>query len=137
MIATRRQPEAPAGLEGRIDLLRPEQLPELMSQSDFIVLALPLTSGTEDMFDAGLLSQAKEGAWLINVARGALVDERALVRAVSEGPLGGAVLDAFRNEPLPPDSPLIQLAEHHRHAAYVVVEWPRARAQHRPLLREP
>jgi phosphoglycerate dehydrogenase-like enzyme len=109
VIATRRQHVAPQGLEGRIELLRPEQLPDLMSQSDFIVLALPLTSGTEDMFDAGLLSHAKEGSWLINVARGALVDERAMLRAVREGPLAGAVLDAFRDEPLPPDSPLYNL----------------------------
>ena len=106
VIATRRQREAPEGLEGRIELRRPEQLPELMSESDFIVLALPLTSGTEDMFDAGLLSHAKQGAWLINVARGALVDERAMLRAVREGWLGGVVLDAFRTEPLPPDSAL-------------------------------
>jgi phosphoglycerate dehydrogenase-like enzyme len=57
------------------------------------------------MFDGALLAQAKPGAWLINVARGALVDDRALLRAVREGPLGGAVLDAFRDEPLPADSP--------------------------------
>jgi phosphoglycerate dehydrogenase-like enzyme len=106
VIATRRQSGAPAGLAGRLEVLPPEQLAELMSQSDFIVLALPLTSGTEGMFDAGLLSHAKRGSWLINVARGQLIDDRALLRAVREGPLGGAVLDAFRDEPLPADSPL-------------------------------
>jgi phosphoglycerate dehydrogenase-like enzyme len=106
VIATRRQPGPPEGLSGRIEVLAPEQLPDLMTESDFIVLALPLTSGTEGMFDAGLLAHAKPGSWLINVARGALVDDRALLRAVREGPLGGAVLDAFRDEPLPPDSPL-------------------------------
>jgi phosphoglycerate dehydrogenase-like enzyme len=106
VIATRRQRDKSDGLTGNIEILPPEQLPDLMSQSDFIVLALPLTSGTEDMFDAGLLSHAKPGSWLINVARGALIDERALLRAVTDGPLGGAVLDAFRDEPLPPDSAL-------------------------------
>jgi phosphoglycerate dehydrogenase-like enzyme len=106
VIATRRQPGAPEGLAGRIEVLPREQLPDLMSRSDFIVLALPLTSGTEDMFDDNLLGHAKPGSWLINVARGALVDERALLRVVREGPLGGAVLDAFRDEPLPDDSPL-------------------------------
>ena len=106
VIATRRQPGAPTGLAGRLEVLQPEQLPELMSQSDFIVLALPLTSGTEGMFDGPLLAQAKPGAWLINVARGALIDDRALLRAVNEGHLGGAALDAFRDEPLPDDSPL-------------------------------
>ena len=106
VIATRRQSGAADGLAGNIEILPPEQLPDLMSRSDFIVLALPLTSGTEGMFDAGLLSHAKPGSWLINVARGALIDDRALLRAVSDGPLGGAVLDAFRDEPLPADSPL-------------------------------
>ena len=86
---------------------RREQLPELMSRSDFVVLALPLTSGTEDMFDAGLLAHAKPGAWLINVARGALIDERALLRALHEGRIGGAVLDTLpRRAPAEPDSPL-------------------------------
>jgi phosphoglycerate dehydrogenase-like enzyme len=106
VIATRRQPGSADGPEGNIEVLRPEQTPELMSLSDFIVLALPLTSGTEGMFDAGLLSNAKPGSWLINVARGALIDDRALLRAVTDGPLAGAVLDAFRDEPLPRDSAL-------------------------------
>lgn len=106
VIATRRTPDARDALAGQVEILRSEQLPDLMRRSDFIVLALPLTSGTENMFDARLLAQAKPGAWLINVARGPLIDDRALLRAVREGPLGGAVLDAFRDEPLPPDSPL-------------------------------
>jgi phosphoglycerate dehydrogenase-like enzyme len=105
VIATRRQADADSGLPPDAEVLAAAQLPELMSRSDFIVLALPLTSGTEGMFDDALLASAKPGAWLINVARGALVDDRALLRAVREGPLGGAVLDAFRDEPLPPDSP--------------------------------
>jgi phosphoglycerate dehydrogenase-like enzyme len=105
VIATRRQVSADAGLPGA-EILAPEQLPELMSRSDFIVLALPLTSGTEGMVDDALLANAKPGAWLVNVARGALIDDRALLRAVREGPLGGAILDAFRDEPLPAESPL-------------------------------
>ncbi len=93
-------------LTALMDMLPPEGLPELMAQSDFIVLALPLTPETTDLFNAQLLTQAKQGAWLINIARGALVDERALIRAVRDGRLGGAVLDAFREEPLPADSEL-------------------------------
>jgi phosphoglycerate dehydrogenase-like enzyme len=79
----------------------PETLPELLGESDFIVLAAPLTPETEDMIDADTLALVKPGAWLINVARGRLIDERALLRALRDGPLGGAVLDTFREEPLP------------------------------------
>ena len=79
----------------------PETLPELLAESDFIVLAAPLTSETEQMINAETLAMVKPGAWLINVARGRLIDERALIRALREGELGGAVLDTFRDEPLP------------------------------------
>jgi phosphoglycerate dehydrogenase-like enzyme len=89
-----------------IDLLPPDGLPALMSRSDFVVLALPLTPETESMVNAELLAHAKPGSWLINIARGALIDDRDLIRAVREGRLGGAVLDAFREEPLPADSEL-------------------------------
>jgi phosphoglycerate dehydrogenase-like enzyme len=78
----------------------PETLPELLAESDFIVLAAPLTPQTEDMINDETLALVKPGAWLINVARGRLIDERALLRALREGPLGGAVLDTFREEPL-------------------------------------
>ncbi len=104
VIATRRSDES-ANLPG-VTLLASERLPELMAQSDFVVLALPLTPDTENLFDEETLAHAKPGAWLINIARGALIDERALVRAVRDGRLGGAVLDALRQEPLPPDSEL-------------------------------
>ncbi len=87
----------------------PETLPELLGESDFIVLAAPLTTETESMINDETLALVKPGAWLINVARGRLIDERALLRALHEGPLGGAVLDTFRDEPLPPSSPFYDL----------------------------
>jgi len=87
----------------------PETLPELLAESDFIVLAAPLTPETEDLIDAEALAQFKPGAWLINVARGRLIDERALLRALRDGNLGGAVLDTFRDEPLPPMSSFYDL----------------------------
>ena len=79
----------------------PDTLSELLGESDFIVLAAPLTPETEDMINSETLAMVKPGAWLINVARGRLIDERALLRALRDGPLGGAVLDTFREEPLP------------------------------------
>ena len=112
VMATRRHPSLDGGEEEEdellalIDLLPPDGLPELMAESDFVVLALPLTNETASLFDAELLAQAKPGSWLINIARGALVDDRALIRAVRDGRLGGAILDAFREEPLPADSEL-------------------------------
>jgi phosphoglycerate dehydrogenase-like enzyme len=87
----------------------PETLPELLGESDFIVLAAPLTPETEEMINAETLAMVKPGAWLINVARGRLIDERALLRALRDGPLGGAVLDTFRDEPLPPMSSFYDL----------------------------
>ena len=78
----------------------------MLGESDFVVLALPLTPETDTLMDAARFAQMKPGAWLINVARGQLVDERALLRALRDGRLGGAVLDCLREEPLPPTSPL-------------------------------
>jgi phosphoglycerate dehydrogenase-like enzyme len=82
----------------------PETLPDLLGESDFIVLAAPLTPETEEMINAETLAMVKPGAWLINVARGRLVDEAALVRSLRDGALGGAILDTFRDEPLAPTS---------------------------------
>jgi phosphoglycerate dehydrogenase-like enzyme len=87
-------------------VLSSDQLHELLAASDFVVLALPLTDETESLMDAAHLARMRHGAWLINVARGGLVDEHALVRALGEGVIGGAVLDTLREEPLAPDSPL-------------------------------
>ncbi len=90
-------------------VLGPDQLTELLSESDFVVLAAPLTPETENMIDARALSAMKPGAWLINVARGRLIDDRDLLRALKEGHIGGAVLDTFAEEPLPPTSPFYDL----------------------------
>jgi phosphoglycerate dehydrogenase-like enzyme len=87
----------------------PEMLPELLAESDFIVLAAPLTPETHEMINDRTLAMVKPGAWLINVARGRLIDERALLRALEDGPLGGAVLDTFHDEPLPPESAFYSL----------------------------
>jgi len=99
----------PAAADSLDAVWGPEMLPALLGESDFVVLALPLTPDTEDLIDAAALGQMKPGSWLINVARGRLVDDRALLRALREGPLGGAILDAFREEPLLPSSPFYDL----------------------------
>ena len=87
-------------------LKEPVALSEMLAESDFVVLALPLTATTDRLMDAARLAQMKPGAWLINVARGRLIDERALVRALRDGHLGGAILDTILEEPLPATSAL-------------------------------
>jgi phosphoglycerate dehydrogenase-like enzyme len=111
VIATRRRPGDGLGEDGPAPdrLLGPDALPELLAVSDFVVLAAPLTPETEGMIDDAALGAMKPGAWLINIARGRLVDERALVRALRDGSIGGAVLDTFRDEPLPETSPFYEL----------------------------
>ncbi len=121
VMATRRRPDAGwqaadgAGDEPYLGslmldrVLAPEQLPELLAESDFVVLAAPLTGDTRGLIGEDAITRLKPGAWIINVARGELVDERALARALRDGRLGGAVLDTFREEPLPATSPLYDL----------------------------
>src|SRR5690606_24357013 len=83
-------------------------LPGLVPHADWIVLAAPLTRETRGMVGKKLLDRCR-GAWLINVARGGLVDEQALLEALDEGRLGGAALDVFEKEPLPKRSPPWQI----------------------------
>jgi phosphoglycerate dehydrogenase-like enzyme len=81
------------------------ELPALLPSADVVVLVLPLTDETRGLVDAGFLAAMKEGALLVNVARGAVVDTPALVSALHAGRVRAA-LDVVDTEPLPPDSPL-------------------------------
>jgi phosphoglycerate dehydrogenase-like enzyme len=105
VLATRRHPDRGAA-EANVELLGLDQLDELLARSDVVVVAAPLTDETAGMIGAPQLREMREGAWLINIARGRLLDELALRRALEAGWIGGAVLDVFTEEPLPPDSPL-------------------------------
>jgi phosphoglycerate dehydrogenase-like enzyme len=82
------------------------QIDGALAEADFVVLAAPTTPQTKRMMNAERLGLMKEGSWLINVGRGALVDEAALLEALHNGRPGGAALDVFAREPLPADSPL-------------------------------
>lgn len=86
----------------------PEALHELLGASDVVLIAAPLTRQTAGMFDTAAFAAMRTGSFLINVARGGICDEMALLRALEDGHLGGAAFDVFEQEPLPPDNPLWQ-----------------------------
>jgi phosphoglycerate dehydrogenase-like enzyme len=78
----------------------------MLPECDYVVLTVPYTSATHHLLDRQALRLMKPTSVLINVARGAVVDEAALVHALREGWIAGAALDVFEEEPLPDDSPL-------------------------------
>jgi len=85
------------------------QLPELLGQSDYIVLSVPLTPATEHLIGETELRAMKRTAYLVNIARGRVIDEAALIRALQEHWIAGAGLDVASKEPLSEDSPLYSL----------------------------
>jgi D-3-phosphoglycerate dehydrogenase len=97
-------PEAAAELGARL-----LPLPELLAESDYVSLHTPLTPETRHLIGAAELAAMKPTAMLINTARGPVVDEAALVEALTSGGIAAAGLDVFEEEPLPPDSPLCRL----------------------------
>ena len=84
----------------------PKDLDRVLADSDFIVVSAPVTIATKHLIDAHALAAMKPDAYLINVARGVLVDQAALIAALEQKKIGGAALDVFEEEPLPADSPL-------------------------------
>jgi D-3-phosphoglycerate dehydrogenase len=86
-----------------------DRLKEAVAEADFVVLSVRATNENVHMIDAGVIAAMKPGAILINVARGSLVDEKALYDAIKSGRLSGAGLDVEEHEPLPLDDPLLTL----------------------------
>jgi len=104
VIGMRRNPErgTPAGVD---EVIGPSDRARLLAEADVVVIAAPFTRETNRLLDAGAIAGMKAGAIVINIARGQLIDEAALAEALESGRLGGAALDVFTAEPLPPDSP--------------------------------
>ena len=96
-----RTPEDPVD-----ELITPAQLPAALPRADFLILTCPLTAATRGMIDARALALLKPTASFINVSRGEVVDERALIDALQRRAIAGAYLDVYQEEPLPADSPL-------------------------------
>ena len=104
VIATKRDPAT--GAHGADAVHGNERLHELLRQADVVVLTCPLTPETEHLIDAAALAAMKPSAHLVNVARGRVVDEDALIEALQQRRIAGAGLDVTREEPLPASSPL-------------------------------
>jgi len=108
VIAVREHPEN-SKPESILEVLPVSRLDELLARSDYVVLAPPVTPATQNMIGRPQLAKMKPDAFLINVGRGALIDEPALIEALRTHQIGGAAMDVFEKEPLPSDSPLWDL----------------------------
>ena len=108
VIGVRRSPEPAEHVEA---VVRPEHLAEAVAQADIVALTCPLTPETENLIDARILAAMQPSALLVNVARGRVVDEAALLETLQAGSIAGAGLDCFHDEPLPPASPFWSLPQ--------------------------
>ncbi len=102
----RRTPTPEPGVD---EVFTPANLTEAVADARFVVVAVPLTPDTEGMVDGEILSAMRDDAYLINVARGPVVDQATLVEALDAGHIAGAALDVFETEPLPESSPLWEM----------------------------
>lgn len=93
------------------ELYTTQDLHAALREADYVVVTLPLTPQTERLLDAAAIRSIKPGAYFVNVGRGRVVDEGALVQALKEGHLSGAALDVFEVEPLPKESPLWEMED--------------------------
>jgi phosphoglycerate dehydrogenase-like enzyme len=98
--------EQQPGFEAVERFYPPEELNDVLAESDYVIVAAPRTPRTEGMIGREQFSAMKPSAVIINISRGALIDEGALVEALQDGTIGGAALDVFAQEPLPETSPL-------------------------------
>ncbi|MGM0604281.1 MAG: D-2-hydroxyacid dehydrogenase [Halobacteriota archaeon] len=103
VVGVRQSGKATPGVES---VYTPDELADAVEGARFVAVATPLTPDTEGLIDGAVLSAMSEDAYLINVSRGPVVDERALIEAIDLGMIAGAGLDVFETEPLPEDSPL-------------------------------
>lgn len=132
VVGVRRTPTPEPGVER---VYTPSNLREAVTDARFVIAAVPLTDGTTGLIDAEVIEAMREDAYLVNVARGAVVDQAALVDALADDGIAGAALDVFETEPLPADSPLWEMDEvvvsphcagfthrYHEHVGAIVAE---------------
>lgn len=102
VIGTRRRPDPVPHVDA---VLPPERTDTVLAESDFVLLLLPATPETDSLMNTERLAKMKKTAWLLNFGRGHVIDDDALVAAVRAGTIAGALLDVYRQEPLPADHP--------------------------------
>lgn len=107
VIGIRRSPQQPG--DPVDELHTADKLPQLLPHCDWLIITCPLTTETRGLIDAAMLARLPRGAHIINIARGEIIDETALIAALREGRLSGAYLDVFEKEPLLAESPLWDL----------------------------
>ena len=93
------------GADGAHAVFSPAELDDVLPQADYVLLCTPVTPATTAIINSARLARMKPDSYLINVGRGPLVDEAALIEALRDHRIAGAALDVFNEEPLPPDSP--------------------------------
>jgi phosphoglycerate dehydrogenase-like enzyme len=108
VVATRRSRAGPAQEDG-VRVYPPDRLREVLAEADAVVVCLPLTTETEGLIGQAELGAMKPHAYLVNIGRGKVIQEAALLTALREGWIGGAGLDAHAQEPLPTTSPFFDL----------------------------
>lgn len=101
----------PAHAPKYIPTVTPDKLKQAVADADYVVLSVRAMPDNTHMIDAGVMEAMKKGAVLINIARGSLVDEKALYQAIKRGHLGGAGVDVEEHEPIPIDDPLLTLPQ--------------------------
>jgi phosphoglycerate dehydrogenase-like enzyme len=106
-------------------VLTRDELDEVLARTDYLIVACPLTAQTRGLIREAELKQLKKGAYLVNISRGPIVDESALVASLERRHLGGAFLDCHNQEPLPPQHPLwalpgVEISPHDSHASQLI-----------------
>jgi phosphoglycerate dehydrogenase-like enzyme len=107
VVGVRRKPSSPGAGIDRV--VASDRLADVVGEADYLAIAAPLTSATRGAISREVISRMKPTAWIMNIARGAIVDEPAMIEALQAKRIAGAALDVFETEPLPPESPLWKL----------------------------
>ncbi len=107
VVGVRRKPASPGAGIDRV--VAADRLADVVGEADYLAIAAPLTTATRGAISGEVISRMKPTAWIMNIARGAIVDESAMIEALRAKRIAGAALDVFETEPLPPDSPLWKL----------------------------